>query len=550
MLSKAEQVKLEIPFTDKGFMYRLWEIIPGTLSYLVVIVPLVIGFYSADSASFIILMFMLIWFFRTLTMSYKALNAFKKKGKMEKEDWLTLLDQDYYKPKQSLKTLELSNKKSAVVRFRIASLHKFLQSKDGTLEPKDLYHVVMIPIVKESYDVVLGAVKAAARQQYDTKNKVILQLCPEARAREFNKSTVDRLAKEFKTRFKAVIITEHPSGLPDELIGKGGNVDYAGRKLLKELKALKINPQNVMITGMDADCKMEDYYLAHLSYTYLVNFKRDQASYQPLAFYTNNIWDAPAPMRILAIGNSFYTLLQSSRPHLQHNFSSHSQSLASLIQTNFWSKRTIVEDGHQKWRGYMAFKGQYRVESILVANYQDAVLGATYRQTLKAQFTQLKRWAYGVSDLPYIFTRGLFGKNKIKGVPFWSTLVRFLRHLENDISWAAAPILLAIGAWLPIIFARDSDLSIVAHQLPSVARWIQTLTMVGILSSVYVAYRITPPRPEHHKKHRTLYMVLQWVLVPVTGLIYGSTTGYYSQTRLMLGKYLDKFEVTEKHRKS
>jgi hypothetical protein len=333
-------------------------------------------------------------------------------------------------------------------------------------------------------------------------------------------------------------------------IGRGGNIDWAAKKLLVELEEMGIPFENVMITGMDADCIMEDEYLAHLSYVYLLNHNRDNASYQPLALYTNNIWDAPAAMRILAVGNSFYTLLQASRPHLQRNFSSHSQSLASLLVTNFWSKRTIVEDGHQYWRSYMAFKGRYRVESIFVANYQDAVLGSTYRKTFMAQFTQLKRWAYGVSDIPYIFTRGLFGKDKIDGVPFWPTMSRFLRHLENDISWAAAPVLLAVGAWLPIIFARDSDASIVAHQLPEVARWIQTLTSVGILSSVYVAFKILPKRPEHHKKSRSVWLWLQWILTPVVGLIYGSTTGYYSQTRLMLGRYLDKFDVTEKHRKS
>jgi hypothetical protein len=155
----------------------------------------------------------------------------------------------------------------------------------------------------------------------------------------------------------------------------------------------------------------------------------------------------------------------------------------------------------------------------------------------------------GASDIPYIFTRGVLGKDKITGVPFWPALVRFLRHLENDVSWAAAPIILAVGAWLPIIFARDSDSSIVAHQLPVVARWIQTLASVGILSSVYVAFKILPKRPERYKKSRHILMWLQWILIPVTGLLYGSTTGFNAQTRLMLGKRLEKFDETEKFRK-
>jgi hypothetical protein len=34
--------------------------------------------------------------------------------------------------------------------------------------------------------------------------------------------------------------------------------------------------------------------------------------------------------------------------------------------------------------------------------------------------------------------------------------------------------------------------------------------------------------------------------MPITSIGYGSAAAFYSQTRLLLGKYLDKFDVTEK----
>ncbi len=90
------------------------------------------------------------------------------------------------------------------------------------------------------------------------------------------------------------------------------------------------------------------------------------------------------------------------RPHILKNFASHSQPLAALEGMDFWSTRTIVEDGHQYWRSLFYFEGKYSVVPIRVPIYQDAVIGDTLGETLKAQFIQLRRWDYGASDVAYV----------------------------------------------------------------------------------------------------------------------------------------------------
>ena len=41
-------------------------------------------------------------------------------------------------------------------------------------------------------------------------------------------------------------------------------------------------------------------------------------------------------------------------------------------------------------------------------------------------------------------------------------------------------------------------------------------------------------------------MLVQWILMPVTSIIYQSLAAFYAQTRLILGIYMEKFDVTKK----
>ena len=70
--------------------------------------------------------------------------------------------------------------------------------------------------------------------------------------------------------------------------------------------------------------------------------------------------------------------------------------------------------------------------------------------------------------------------------------------------------------------------------------------MVGLFITILLTMKMLPPRPARYKRRRTIGMVLQWLLMPVTSVLYSSLASYNAQTHLALGKYLDKFDVTDK----
>lgn len=541
--------ELEIPIGKRTFKYRFFEILPGTLSWFILLLPIILSFVDRTSllAAMFILFFMMGWFYRAVAMAFRMLQGYSRMRQSEQVPWQLWLGQ-LSDPRSAMKELFAKAKLTGTEKLHLQNLQTYIDDPQlNDLAPQDLIQFVIVPMWKESYEVVAPTIQSLIDSNYDSK-QVVLVVAYEKRGGEVPQATAKRLIKEFGLHFMHAEAIEHLD-LPNEIVGKGGNVTWSARQMVPWFEERKIATNRVIVTTLDADNRPHRDYFAHLAYSYILTKDRKHHSYQPSALYTNNIWDVPAAMRVLAVGNSFFTITQSVRPHLLRNFSSHAQSLDALIETDFWSVRTVVEDGHQFWRSYFAFGGNHYVVPLYTPIYQDAVLSDTYKATLKDQFIQVQRWAYGASDIPYIANLG-FRTKKNRIVPLANFLPKFFRLLDTHVSWATVSLLLLLSARIPLLIGPSANKSIVAHQLPIIASYAQTLAMIGLFMSIFLSMKLLPPRPERYKRHRNVLMLLQWILLPITSIAYGSMAALNSQTRLMLGKYLNKFALTHKGVKS
>lgn len=534
---------LEIPLkSQRDWRYRAGEILPGLVSWTTIFLPLILSFINPTWAAYFIILFMLAWLVKAFSYAYRTTLGYNRLTKYMRLDWPAMI-RELANPKEALAYAKDSPPTSPLPDWHYRNLTAYASLGEDRLKPEQVYHAVIMPTYNEAPDVVEPTIQALLDANFDVKNRVIFLLAYEERAGSLKADQSHDQIKRYGKGFLKAEAIGHPLGLPNEVLGKGPNATYAGHRLVKIIKNMGLNPEQVVVTTIDSDNRPHQHYFSALTYVFALDKDRLYKSYQPIPMFLNNIWDAPAPMRVLATGNSFWNLISSTRPHLMRNFSAHAQSLKALIDTDFWSVRTIVEDGHQFWRTYFRYHGRHQVEPIFVPVYQDAVLEETYRRTLKAQFIQLRRWAYGASDVAYLLNQGYFKPNK---VPRRDLFFKFMRLMEAHVSWATAPLILAGAAWLPIIINPDAQDSLIAHQLPRLASNINTLIAGGILVTVFLSMRVLPPRPPRYKAHRNIFMVLQWVLLPLSSIVYGSFAALYSQSRLMFARYLDKFDVTTK----
>ena len=534
--------ELEIPYVkDRGRRYRAFEILPGALSWSILLTPVLLSIFNVKItlpgvqdaiplAGIFIVGYLLMWFVKAIGLNVRALQGYRRLKQHQKLPWDKLV--------YELQTGKVSQPDRTIPSWHYETVRR-LQDTPAVVAPDDIIHAIIVATYNEAREIVEPTFQTVLASKYDMK-KVILVLAYEERGGPEVEVQSNELIDQYKDKFMHAMAVKHPKDIPGEVIGKGGNITYAGRELAKYLESKKIDPLRVAVTTLDADNKPHPQYLSALSYLYAASPDPLRVSYQPIPMYTNNIWDVPAPMRVIATGNTFWNVVLSLRPHMMRNFASHAQSMAALIDTDYWSVRTIVEDGHQFWRTYFRYDGKHEVYPIYLPIYQDAVLSNTLLKTLRAQFIQLRRWAWGASDIAYVIETGYFRNNK---VPKLDLTMKTLRLIEGHISWATAPLILAFSAFIPLLF-NPQDYA--ANQLPVIASNIQRVALVGIFITLFLSLKLLPPKPARYKHHRTVFMVLQWALLPVTTILYNSLSAINSQTRLMFGRYLGKFDVTDK----
>ena len=122
--------------------------------------------------------------------------------------------------------------------------------------------------------------------------------------------------------------------------------------------------------------------------------------------------------------------------------------------------------------------------------------------------------------------------------------------LEGHHSWATNAFILAFLGWLPLFFGgAQFNESVLAHNLPMVTRYLMSLAMIGLISSMFLSFLLLPPKPAKYTKKRYIYMFFQWFLIPIISPTLGSIPAIDSQTRIMIKKYFGEFWVTEKIKK-
>ncbi len=507
-------------------LYRGLEMIPGVFSLGTLILLIVFSYFKPVWVAYFLIAFDVYWLLQVIYLALYLVSSYRKVQRNIKVDWrlrcLSLIAEDTSLPSDCL-------------------------AKAG-VRCEDLYHLIILPTYNEDIEIIRTALNSLLEDGFPTQ-QMIVALAMEERAGAIAKERAAVIEREFSSQFGHFIITFHPDGIEGELKGKGANQAWCGRQVKENVIDRENIPYDkILVSVFDIDTIVNPGYFYALSYKFLTVHSPYRSSYQPVPVYHNNIWSTPFFSRVAAASNTFWQMMMQIRQEKLVTYSSHSMTWKALVDIGFWSTKMVSEDSRIFFHCLVHYKGDYRVEPLYVIVSMDATADTSFSKTASSLYKQQRRWAWGAENVAYLIFNFIKMKNDSR-----SGKRRIFNHILVQLygfhSWGTSALIIAIIGWLPMLLGGDRfNSTVLSGNLPAITSTLMNMAMIGMVLSAVVSNLLLPKRPKKYSIWKSFSMVVQWIFVPVTIIIFGAIPCLDAQIRLMLGKYMG-FWVTPKERK-
>ena len=327
-----------------------------------------------------------------------------------------------------------------------------------------------------------------------------------------------------------------------EVAGKSSNMAHARREIVGKLASWNIPLAYVTVTSCDADALLHPKYFSYLAYVFLSDKNRDISIFIREQFFFTTIsgeFLCPAVSSIPC--SAFQTLRFFHKKINSLIFPPIPCHLPQRCKAGYWGIDVIPEDYHMFFKVYFTLGEKVRTKSIFLPILLDSAESHGFWRTMVNQYEQSKRWAWGISDIPYVIRNAMIHTE----IPLVDRLRRVLQLLEQHVFWPSNWFILTIGSVLPPLVNPAFGRTVLGHNLAQLSSGILTLSMVFLLIIIILDWRTKPPRPKEFTTWKLPFLYIQWLTVPIVSFFLSALPGLDAHTRMILGKRLE-YRVTEK----
>ncbi len=547
------------------WLERGLEMVPGVISWAVLIAPIWLSFSYPWLVAYFVLSFDFYWLCRALWFSTAVIVAYRRIRDVLAVDWLercrSLADRTARRRQLALRLAQLGNRapggavgitpSAGVAAWRATSEERrrirkelvdldAVEQLDEQVPGWDEYvHLALIPTYTEPLEKLRETVRALARTAWPRERRMVAIITRETD--DAGIAHVAALRAEFAGEFSDFIHILDPLE-PGIVIGKSSAMAWGGRYLYRLLvRERGMDPTRILVTDLDADYRVHPQYFAYLTWMHITDPRRETQLYQPIPYFHNNLWEAPLPVRLFAAVLTQLQMWRSVLPEKLQSFGSYSTTLNLVHEVGYWATDAIPEDSRFYWKSYFTYGDRFRAVPLFIPIYGDAVRARSYWRSLAQQYTQARRWAWGVTDIPYVIQNAI----RHSEIPLGSRVWRVVNLFGEHINWAIAPFVVMFGGTVPLLVNPAFAETTLGQNLPLYASTMLSIALVSLVVLIWVEHRIVPLRPATWGRVQRIVTYIQWLALPFVGIFFSNLPALDAQTRLLTGRYLE-YRVTEK----
>lgn len=481
---------------------RILEIIPGFVSWNIILFLFWGGYFFPTFTAYFILLFDVFWVYKGLSLVVATLISHFRILASQKLDWM--------------------------------------EEVKGFGDWKKVRHIVVILVANEPMETPEKTVEALSHQTLPLK-QIAIVLAADSWSKSASEYS-EQIKNKFGKKFGAFLVTNHPNNIPGEIKGKSSNEAWAARRAKEILiDQLGWDMRYTTITSNDADAILDPQYFACLTFKFLDDPHRYLKFWQPAIVFYNNIWRIPMASRVVNALSNIWQISILVRKDRLVNFSNYTASLSLVDEIGYWDTDVIPEDYRIFFKAFFAKKGQVEVEPIFLPSSADAAESTNMWKTFYNDYQQKKRWAWGVSDLP-LFIQMFISDPKSSLI---NKAIRLIRVVEDHILWPINWFIITLGVFIVTTINPSFSRTTLGFALPRITSGLLSVLLFSLIVLIFIELRQRPPRPNSEPRWKSWTAPFEFVLMPIVAFFFGALPGLDAHTRLMLGKYIE-YRVTEK----
>lgn len=563
---------------NKTLLDKLLEKVSPLISIFLILLPLLLSYINVDLSILFLAIIYTFFFYKSLSMCIQFAIALRRISVASRIQWHKLI-QNLESPIESLKIINTNiqtlnklkyrdfinpNRSSnniiefqdkeffrripaifrRIIFYRYKAQTKRLlkqelnalqdySSRKNAIKPSEMQHVVIIPHVKEPIEILRKTMQCLADQTFNTKQiNVVLA----AEAADPNGVAVSEILKqEFRTKFNNIWITNHVLQY-GEIKGKSANMNWAGREAHKIILELGWDLKKTTVTSSDADSKLDKNYFAYFTYKFLTTLDAEYKYYASGMVFYNNIWRIPFYARVKNSLHSIYNVANLVRTDKLVPFSTYSSSFWLIEKIDFWDPWITPEDYHLFLKGIFTFERKVSTVPIFLKTLSDAAEGEGHWKTIKNNYLQSRRWAWGVSDVGWMI------KNFFKGFFRHSLRSKYLvLHVIFDhIMGMSISFLIILGGFIPAAVNPSFVNRTEGALLPIVSSYFLSTTLIFLIIIVLLDFFLRPT-PKDAPWWKNITRVVEFIIQPVSTFVLTALPTFEANMRLLFGKYLEYY---------